>query len=139
MIGCFAKFTLVTLQFNLRKQFRSCIQISLTFSSTQPNFMPEFQGGSYNPWGGPQGGCPTDIGADYANMYYRDLIYQRVSAISLYMLFGGTSWGWIAAPVVATSYDYSSPISENRIIGNKYYETKLLTQFTRGMSKSSLC
>ncbi|ORY67007.1 putative beta-galactosidase B [Pseudomassariella vexata] len=100
-------------------------------SPTQPNFMPEFQGGSYNPWGGPEGGCPGDIGADFANLFYRNLIYQRVSAISLYMLFGGTSWGWHAAPVVATSYDYSSPISENRIIGSKYYETKLLTQFTR--------
>ncbi|KAH9892198.1 beta-galactosidase B [Xylariomycetidae sp. FL2044] len=100
-------------------------------SPTQPNFMPEFQGGSYNPWGGPEGGCPGDIGADFANMFYRNLIYQRVSAISLYMLFGGTSWGWHAAPVVATSYDYSSPISENRIIGSKYYETKLLAQFTR--------
>ncbi|KAI0121127.1 beta-galactosidase B [Xylariales sp. AK1849] len=100
-------------------------------SPTQPNFMPEFQGGSYNPWGGPQGGCPENIGADFANLFYRNLIYQRVSAVSLYMLFGGTSWGWHAAPVVASSYDYSSPISENRIIGSKYYETKLLTQFTR--------
>ncbi|KAK6821046.1 family 35 glycosyl hydrolase [Apiospora arundinis] len=100
-------------------------------SPTQPNFMPEFQGGSYNPWGGPRGGCPADIGVDFANLFYRNLIYQRVSAISLYMLFGGTSWGWHAAPVVATSYDYSSPISENRIIGDKYYETKILTQFTR--------
>ncbi|KAI1856434.1 hypothetical protein JX265_011681 [Neoarthrinium moseri] len=100
-------------------------------SPTQPNFMPEFQGGSYNPWGGPQGGCPADIGVDFANLFYRNLIFQRVSAISLYMLFGGTSWGWHGAPVVATSYDYSSPISENRIIGSKYYETKLLTQFTR--------
>ncbi|KAI1752742.1 glycoside hydrolase superfamily [Xylaria castorea] len=100
-------------------------------SPTQPNFMPEFQGGSYNPWGGPQGGCPGDIGADFANLFYRNLIYQRVSAISLYMLFGGTSWGWHAAPVVATSYDYSSPVSENRKIGSKYYETKLLTQFIR--------
>ncbi|KAI1271601.1 glycoside hydrolase superfamily [Xylaria sp. FL0933] len=100
-------------------------------SPTQPNFMPEFQGGSYNPWGGPQGGCPSDIGADFANLFYRNLIYQRVSAISLYMLFGGTSWGWHAAPVVASSYDYSSPVSENREIGSKYYETKLLTQFTR--------
>ncbi|KAK8104323.1 uncharacterized protein PG998_011356 [Apiospora kogelbergensis] len=100
-------------------------------SPTQPNFMPEFQGGSYNPWGGPRGGCPADIGVDFANLFYRNLIYQRVSAISLYMLFGGTSWGWHAAPVVATSYDYSSPISENRIIGDKYYETKVLTQFTR--------
>ncbi|TGJ88269.1 hypothetical protein E0Z10_g441 [Xylaria hypoxylon] len=100
-------------------------------SPTQPSFMPEFQGGSYNPWGGPQGGCPGNIGADFANLIYRNLIYQRVSAISLYMLFGGTSWGWHAAPVVASSYDYSSPVSENRKIGSKYYETKLLTQFTR--------
>ncbi|KAI8629795.1 glycoside hydrolase family 35 protein [Xylariaceae sp. FL1651] len=100
-------------------------------SPTQPNFMPELQGGSYNPWGGPQGGCPSNIGADFANLFYRNLIYQRVSAISLYMLFGGTSWGWHAAPVVASSYDYSSPVSENRMIGSKYYETKLLTHFTR--------
>lgn len=100
-------------------------------SPTQPNFMPEFQGGSYNPWGGPQGGCPNDLGADFANMFYRNLIYQRVTAISLYMLFGGTNWGWSACPVVASSYDYSSPVSENRVIGSKYYETKLLTLFTR--------
>lgn len=100
-------------------------------SPTQPNFMPEFQGGSYNPWGGPQGGCPGDIGADFANMFYRNLIHQRVTAISLYMLFGGTNWGWMACPVVASSYDYSSPVSENRAIGSKYYETKLLTLFTR--------
>lgn len=101
------------------------------FSPTQPNFMPEFQGGSYNPWGGPEGGCPSDIGVDFANLFYRNLIYQRVSAISLYMLFGGTNWGWLATPVVASSYDYSSPVSENRAIGGKYYETKLLTMFTR--------
>lgn len=56
--------------------------------------MPEFQGGSYNPWGGPQGGCPDDLGPDFANLFYRNLIYQRVSAISLYMLYGGTNWGW---------------------------------------------
>lgn len=37
-------------------------------SNTQPRFMPEFQGGSYNPWGGPEGGCPGDIGADFANL-----------------------------------------------------------------------
>ncbi|KAB8231913.1 glycoside hydrolase family 35 protein [Aspergillus alliaceus] len=100
-------------------------------SPTQPSFMPEFQGGSYNPWGGPQGGCPDDLGPDFANLFYRNLIYQKVSAISLYMLYGGTNWGWLAAPDVATSYDYSSPISENRLLVEKYYETKVLTQFTR--------
>lgn len=101
------------------------------FSPTQPNFLPEFQGGSYNPWAGPEGGCPSDLGADFANMFYRNLIYQRVTALSLYMVFGGTNWGWLAFPLVATSYDYSSPVSENREIGDKYYETKLLTMFTR--------
>jgi hypothetical protein len=47
------------------------------------------------------------------------------------MMYGGTNWGAIAAPVVATSYDYSSPISENRKIDSKYYETKNLAMFTR--------
>ncbi|XP_014560284.1 glycoside hydrolase family 35 protein [Bipolaris victoriae FI3] len=100
-------------------------------SPTQPSFFPEFQGGSYNPWGGPEGGCPGDIGADFANLFYRNLISQRVTAISLYMMFGGTNWGALAAPVTATSYDYSSPISENREIGAKFYETKNLALFTR--------
>jgi hypothetical protein len=47
------------------------------------------------------------------------------------MMYGGTNWGAIAAPVVATSYDYSSPISENRKIDSKFYETKNLAMFTR--------
>jgi hypothetical protein len=63
--------------------------------------------------------------------FYRDLIAQSSTAISLYMMFGGTNWGAFAAPVVATSYDYSSPISENRKIDSKYYETKNLAMFTR--------
>lgn len=47
------------------------------------------------------------------------------------MMFGGTNWGAFACPVVATSYDYSSPISENRRIDSKFYETKNLALFTR--------
>ncbi|KAF2016952.1 glycoside hydrolase family 35 protein [Aaosphaeria arxii CBS 175.79] len=101
------------------------------FSPTQPSFFPEFQGGSYNPWSGPEGGCPSDIGTDFANLFYRNLVSQRVTAISLYMMFGGTNWGALACPVVATSYDYSSPISETRLIGHKYHETKNLALFTR--------
>lgn len=100
-------------------------------SPTQPSFMPEFQGGSYNPWGGPQGGCLNNSNQDFANLYYRHNIGERVTAMSLYMYYGGTSWGWFAAPVVATSYDYSAPISEDRSIGAKYYETKNLALFTR--------
>ncbi|OQE17633.1 hypothetical protein PENSTE_c020G02978 [Penicillium steckii] len=100
-------------------------------SPTMPSFMPEFQGGSYNPWGGPEGGCAENSDADFANLFYRWNIGQRVTAMSLYMLFGGTNWGSLAAPVTASSYDYSAPISEDRSIGSKYYETKLLALFTR--------
>ena len=96
-----------------------------------PGFMPEFQGGSYNPWSGPEGGCAENTGPDFVNLYYRWNIGQRVTAMSLYMLFGGTNWGAIATPVTASSYDYSAPISEDRSIGDKYYETKLLALFTR--------
>ena len=100
-------------------------------NTTQPNFLPEFQGGSYNPWGGPQGGCPADIGPDFANLFYRHNIAARVTAFNLYMMYGGTNWGSFAAPVVATSYDYSAPISEDRSLWDKYSETKLLALFTR--------
>ncbi|RDW76736.1 glycoside hydrolase family 35 protein [Aspergillus mulundensis] len=98
---------------------------------TMPFFMPEFQGGSYNPWDGPEGGCTEDTGADFANLFYRWNIGQRVTAMSLYMMFGGTNWGGLAAPVTASSYDYSAPISEDRSIGSKYHETKLIGLFTR--------
>ncbi|KZV87312.1 hypothetical protein EXIGLDRAFT_565299, partial [Exidia glandulosa HHB12029] len=45
---------------------------------------------------------------------------------SLYMLYGGTNWGGLSCPLVGTSYDYSSPIQETRIISTKYQETKLI-------------
>ncbi|KAJ6559161.1 glycoside hydrolase family 35 protein [Mycena vulgaris] len=100
-------------------------------SPTQPSFMPEFQGGSYNPWGGPQGGCPGNIGPNFVSMYYRHLAAERITMINLYMLYGGTNWGGLATNLVSTSYDYSSPIQESRIIGDKYSETKLIGLFFR--------
>ncbi|KAH9209065.1 putative beta-galactosidase [Leptodontidium sp. 2 PMI_412] len=87
---------------------------------TQPSFLAEFQGGSYNPWGGPEGGCVNTTGPDWVNVYYRHNIAQKVSAMNVYMLFGGTN-----------CYDYSAPISESRAIGDKYHETKLFAQFLR--------
>jgi hypothetical protein len=35
---------------------------------------------------------------------------QNVTALNIYMLFGGTNWGNIGIPEVGTSYDYSAPI-----------------------------
>jgi hypothetical protein len=41
------------------------------------------------------------------------------------MLFGGSNWGSIAAPVSYTSYDYGGGINENRVAGPKMNEMRL--------------
>ncbi|KAJ7069720.1 glycoside hydrolase family 35 protein, partial [Mycena amicta] len=98
-------------------------------SPTQPSFLPEFQGGSYRPWG--TDACPGNIGPNFVSMYYRHLAAERVTMINLYMLYGGTNWGGLSTNLIATSYDYSAPIQESRLIGDKYYETKLIGLFFR--------
>ncbi|KAL3483498.1 glycoside hydrolase superfamily [Aspergillus germanicus] len=100
-------------------------------SPKQPSMMPEFQGGAMNPWDGPSGGCEAKTDDSFVNFYYRDNVAQRVTILGLYMFYGGTNWGWLAAPFVPTSYGYSAAIAENRTIGPKYYEIKSLALFTR--------
>lgn len=72
--------------------------------------------GRPDPWGG-QG---------YAeSRRIRDAAYERRSLLTdlatgsplhnnTYMTFGGTSWGWLPAPDVYTSYDYGAAIDEGR-------------------------
>ncbi|KAK4569364.1 hypothetical protein LTR86_003127 [Recurvomyces mirabilis] len=98
---------------------------------TQPSILAEFQGGSYNPWNGPQGGCLNTTGVDWVNVFYRNNIGNKVAGQNIYMLFGGTNWGGLPIPIVGTSYDYSAPISESRQLTDKYSETKLLSYFIR--------
>ncbi|KAM0720179.1 hypothetical protein Q7P37_004315 [Cladosporium fusiforme] len=98
---------------------------------TQPSILAEFQGGSYNPWNGPAGGCVNNTGPNWVNVFYRNNLSNKVTGVNLYMVFGGTTWGGLPMPTVGTSYDYSAPISEPRTIGDKYAETKLLGFFLR--------
>ncbi|KAL2162929.1 hypothetical protein VTH06DRAFT_6765 [Thermothelomyces fergusii] len=107
-------------------------------SPRQPSLMPEFQGGAMNPWAGPAGGCKERTGADFVNFYYRDNIAQKVSILNLYMIYGGTNWGWLAAPFIGSSYDYGAAISEDRSIDDKYYEIKNLGLFTRVANELAL-
>ncbi|OAL51706.1 putative beta-galactosidase [Pyrenochaeta sp. DS3sAY3a] len=100
-------------------------------SWTQPSFLMEFQGGSYNPWNGPTGGCIENMAAPWVNLFFRHNLAQKVSAVNIYMAYGGTNWGNIGYPNVGTSYDYSAPVQENRMISDKFQETKLFGLFTR--------
>ena len=56
--------------------------------ANQPSFMPEFQGGSFNPWGGPQGGCPENIGPDFANIFYRYVSFCSQKLLSFLSILG---------------------------------------------------
>jgi beta-galactosidase len=67
---------------------------------TQPSILAEFQGGSYNPWNGPAGGCVNNTGPNWVNVFYRNNLGNKVTGVNLYMVFGGTTWGGLPMPTV---------------------------------------
>ncbi|EPS27589.1 putative beta-galactosidase [Penicillium oxalicum 114-2] len=102
------------------------------YSYTQPEYVPEFEGGWFQPWGGFfYDQCAAEHSPEFADVYYKNNIGSRITLQSLYMVFGGTNWGHSAAPVVYTSYDYSAPLRETREIQDKLKQTKLIGLFTR--------
>ncbi|MET9388818.1 beta-galactosidase [Streptomyces sp. NPDC006624] len=85
-----------------------------------PGFLPESGGGRPDPWGGAEPG-----GEGYAEARRtRDAAYERrvylthlansITLHNVYMTYGGTSWGWLPAPAVYTSYDYGAAFDEAR-------------------------
>jgi Glycosyl hydrolases family 35/Beta-galactosidase, domain 2 len=98
------------------------------FRDDAPIFTPEFQGGSFDPWGGPgYDKCRQLTGADFENVFYKENIIGGATMQSFYMTYGGTSWGWLADPQqVYSSYDYGSAIKEDRELTTKYDEQKRL-------------
>ncbi|MFJ3664886.1 beta-galactosidase [Streptomyces sp. NPDC090106] len=89
-------------------------------SPKTPGFLPEFGGGRSDGWGGAASG-----GKGYAeSRRTRDAAYERrfhltslangITLHNVYMTFGGTSWGWLPAPQVYTSYDHGAAIDEGR-------------------------
>jgi beta-galactosidase GanA len=108
--------------------------------SGEPVYLPEFQGGSFDGWGGTgYANCYTMTGPDFENVYYKNNAAQGVTMQSNYMGVGGTNWGWLPDPDVYSSYDYGAAISEtgeigtpanpNDIAGSKYGENKLINDF----------
>lgn len=92
----------------------------MTASPKTPGFLPEFGGGWFDPWGG-----ATFQGKGYAEARRtRDAAYERrfhltnlangITLHNVYMTYGGTSWGWLPAPAVYTSYDYGAAFDEAR-------------------------
>ena len=87
----------------------------------RPFFWGEFQGGAFDPWGGPgYERCRALTGPVFERMFYANNIENQFTVQNLYMVYGGTSWGWQADPnVVYTSYDYGAAFNEQRELTEK--------------------
>ena len=89
-------------------------------SPNTPGFTAEFGGGWFDPWGDATFGgagyaCMTvRQGPGYEREYYLTNIANGLKLQNIYMTFGGTSWGWLPAPVVYTGYDYGAAFNEAR-------------------------
>jgi hypothetical protein len=99
--------------------------------------VPEFGGGWFDPWGGAwfdgKGYAESRRQRDaaYERRFYLTNLANGITLHSVYMTFGGTSWGWLPAPVVYTSYDYGAAIDEGRQPTDKLIPMHQLGQLLR--------
>lgn len=110
-----------------------------TASPDTPGFEAEFGGGWFDPWGGaPWNGAGYGYeraldGPAYERRFYLTNIANGIKVHNVYMVFGGTSWGWLPAPVVYTSYDYGAAISEPRQLTDKAAAFKQIGYFLQAV------
>ncbi|WP_406071081.1 beta-galactosidase [Streptomyces sp. NBC_01020] len=102
----------------------------------QPLFLAEFQGGSFDPWGGPgYDKCRQLTDGDFEKAAYENNIASGATMQNFYMAYGGTSWGWLPSPsAVYSSYDYGAPIQEDRQLGEKYLTDKRLGYLVQSLA-----
>ncbi|PHH65211.1 hypothetical protein CDD81_3070 [Ophiocordyceps australis] len=102
-------------------------------SPNTPYSIIEFQGGSFDAWGGHGlDKCYTLINHEFARVFNKNNFAAGVTLFSIYMIFGGTNWGNIGHPGGYTSYDYGACIRENRAVDReKYSEVKLEAEFLK--------
>ncbi|GAA2897869.1 glycoside hydrolase family 35 protein [Streptomyces mexicanus] len=85
-----------------------------------PGFMPEAGGGWRDAWGGAgfHGKGYAEVrrtrDAAYLRRFHLTNLADGITMTNVYMAFGGTSWGWLPAPQVYTSYDYGAAFDEAR-------------------------
>jgi len=110
--------------------------ISYDHVAGKPLYTAEFQGGSFDPWGGPgYANCQQLTGADFESVFYKHNLAVGATMQNFYMTYGGTSWGWQSDPSqVYTSYDYGAAITEGRQLTAKYQQDKLIGYFTHSVA-----
>ncbi|KAH8887809.1 glycoside hydrolase family 35 protein [Thozetella sp. PMI_491] len=107
----------------------------LKWSPSTPFSVLEFQGGSFDPWGGSgEDACAALVNHEAARVLYKNLYSIGARIINLYMTYGGTNWGNLGHPGGYTSYDYGAAITEDRqVVREKYSEQKLQANFFKSV------
>ncbi|MEO5493659.1 MAG: beta-galactosidase [Sphingomonas sp.] len=85
-------------------------------SPETPGFLAEYAGGWFDHWGsnGLYDCTAEQRGGAYERVFYGTNLANGITLQNFYIAYGGTSWGWLPAPVVYTSYDYGAAIDEAR-------------------------
>ena len=96
-------------------------------SPTTPYCILEFQGGSFDPWGGPAlAKCLSLVSSQFERVLYQNNFGFLVTIFNQYMVFRGTNWGNLGHPSGYTSYDYGAAIAGDLTVAReKYSEAKL--------------
>ncbi|KAF2216906.1 glycoside hydrolase family 35 protein [Cercospora zeae-maydis SCOH1-5] len=100
-------------------------------SPSTPYSVIEFQGGSFDPWGGLGfAQCADLLNSAFERVFYKNMYSFGVTIFNIYMTYGGTNWGNLGHPGGYTSYDYGAVITEERSVSReKYSQAKLLANF----------
>jgi len=108
-------------------------------SPQTPGFAAEFGGGWFDYWGsvGTYACMAVREGPGYEREFYDTNIANGLTLQNVYMTVGGTSWGWLPAPVVYTSYDYGAAFDESRQPRAKASTMKELGYFLRSVTPVS--
>ncbi len=107
-------------------------------AANSPIFIPELQGGWFNHWGIKYGfdELYDFYGSTYQKMLEQSYAAQGCTMMSIYMLYGGTSWGSVPDCDVYTSYDYSGTIREYGYQPDRLRHLRLFTLFARSFNDS---
>ncbi|SFU50704.1 beta-galactosidase [Pseudoduganella namucuonensis] len=115
------------------KKIDGPVKIGALASPNTPGFAAEIGGGWFDFWGsvGSYECTAKRIGSGYQRVFYGSSLINGLSIHSVYMMFGGTSWGWTPASVVYTSYDYGAAIDEGRGLREKALTLKQMGNFVQ--------
>ena len=82
----------------------AALQMDLTathfnYSPSTPFSIVEFQGGSFDPWGGwGFSQCLELVGYQFERVFYTNNFASAITFFSIYMTYGGSNWGNLGHP-----------------------------------------